>query len=121
EDKDPEMHIGRGDVKYHLGYSSDRLLSDGSKLHLSLAFNPSHLEYVNPVVLGRTRAKQDRRADTKRETVVPVLIHGDAAFIGEGVVQETLNMRGLEGYSVGGAIHVIVNNQAGFTTGPRQG
>ncbi|HLU81987.1 MAG TPA: thiamine pyrophosphate-dependent enzyme, partial [Trueperaceae bacterium] len=121
EDKDPEMHIGRGDVKYHLGYSSDRLLSDGSKVHLSLAFNPSHLEYVNPVVLGRTRAKQDRRADAKRETVVPVLIHGDAAFIGEGVVQETLNMSGLEGYRVGGAIHVIVNNQVGFTTGPRQG
>ena len=121
EDKDPQMHIGSGDVKYHLGYSSDREFEDGSKLHLSLAFNPSHLEYVNPVVLGRTRAKQDRRDDAKRESTVPVLIHGDAAFIGEGVVQETLNMSGLEGYRVGGALHVIVNNQVGFTTGPRQG
>jgi 2-oxoglutarate dehydrogenase E1 component len=121
EDKDPEMHIGSGDVKYHLGYSSDRACSDGSSLHLSLAFNPSHLEFVNPVVMGRTRAKQDRRNDAKRESVVPVVIHGDAAFIGEGVVQETLNMSGLEGYRVGGTLHVIVNNQVGFTTGPRQG
>jgi len=121
EDKDPEMHFGSGDVKYHLGYSSDRECVDGSTMHLSLAFNPSHLEYVNPVVLGRARAKQDRRNDTMRESVLPVLIHGDAAFIGEGVVQETLNMSGLEGYRVGGTLHVIVNNQVGFTTGPRQG
>src|SRR5690606_580394 len=82
--------------------------------------NPSHLEYVNTVVLGRTRAKQDRRGDLERESVMPVLIHGDGAFIGQGIVQETLNLSGLEGYRVGGALHVVVNNQIGFTTGPRQ-
>ena len=120
EDKDPEHYMGRGDVKYHLGYSSDHVTSTGRTVHLSLAFNPSHLEFVNPVVLGRTRAKQDRRGDVDRERVLPVLIHGDAAFIGQGIVQETLNMSGLEGYRVGGALHVIVNNQIGFTTGPRQ-
>ena len=121
EDKDPQMHLGRGDVKYHLGFSGDRTAENGANVHLSLAFNPSHLEYVNPVVLGRTRAKQDRRADLGRESVLPVLIHGDAAFAGEGIVQETLNLSALEGYRVGGALHVIVNNQVGFTTGPRQG
>jgi len=120
EDKDPESYLGRGDVKYHLGYSSDHLTSTGKPVHLSLAFNPSHLEFVNAVVLGRTRAKQDRRGDDARERVMPVLIHGDAAFIGQGIVQETLNMSGLEGYRVGGALHVIVNNQIGFTTAPRQ-
>ena len=121
EDKDPQMHLGRGDVKYHLGYSSDRIAQNGENIHLSLAFNPSHLEYVNPVVLGRTRAKQDRRDDKARESVLAVQIHGDAAFAGEGIVQETLNLSALQGYRVGGALHVIVNNQVGFTTGPRQG
>ncbi len=120
EDKDPESYLGRGDVKYHLGYSSDHVTSQGRTVHLSLAFNPSHLEYVNTVVLGRTRAKQDRRGDLERESVMPVLIHGDGAFIGQGIVQETLNLSGLEGYRVGGALHVVVNNQIGFTTGPRQ-
>ena len=120
EDKDPENYLGRGDVKYHLGYSSDHVTSQGKQVHLTLAFNPSHLEFVNPVVLGRTRAKQDRRGDVDRERVMPVLIHGDAAFIGQGIVQETLNLSGLEGYRVGGTVHVIVNNQIGFTTGPRQ-
>ncbi len=120
EDKDPERYLGRGDVKYHLGYSSDHVTSTGRPVHLSLAFNPSHLEFVNTVVLGRTRAKQDRRGDSARERVMPVLIHGDAAFIGQGIVQETLNLSGLEGYRVGGALHVIVNNQIGFTTGERQ-
>src|SRR5690606_6513471 len=121
EDKDPQMYLGRGDVKYHLGYSSDRIAQNGENIHLSLAFNPSHLEYVNPVVLGRTRAKQDRRDDKARESVLAVQIHGDAAFAGEGIVQETLNLSALQGYRVGGALHVIVNNQVGFTTGPRQG
>ena len=121
EDKDPELLRGRGDVKYHLGYSNDWVTQAGDTIHMSLAFNPSHLEYVNPVAMGRVRAKQDRAGDERRERGLVVLIHGDASFIGEGVVQETLNMSELEGYQVGGALHVIVNNQIGFTTGPQQG
>jgi len=121
EDADPEMYMGRGDVKYHLGYSNDWITEEGKRVHLSLAFNPSHLEFVNPVVLGRGRAKGDRMGDLKREKVLPIMIHGDAAFAGQGVSQETLNLSGLVGYRVGGALHVIVNNQVGFTTGPRQG
>ncbi|MEX2534316.1 MAG: 2-oxoglutarate dehydrogenase E1 component [Trueperaceae bacterium] len=121
EDVDPEMHRGRGDVKYHLGYSGDWVTSTGAKLHLSLCFNPSHLEFVNPVALGRTRAKQDRIGDEERERALAILIHGDASFIGEGVVQESLNLSELPGYRIGGALHVIVNNQLGFTTGPEQG
>ncbi len=115
-DTHPELHRGRGDVKYHLGYSSDRVSPAGTKMHLSLAFNPSHLEFVNPVVEGRVRAKQDRIGDAKRRRVCPLLIHGDAAFIGQGVVAETLNLMSLEGYSTGGTLHVVVNNQVGFTT-----
>ena len=121
EDKDPEMHRGGGDVKYHLGFSNDWITAAGQKIHLSLAFNPSHLEYVNPVVLGRVRAKQDRAGDDARERGLAILIHGDAAFIGEGVVQETLNMSELPAYRIGGALHIIVNNQLGFTTDPGQG
>jgi 2-oxoglutarate dehydrogenase E1 component len=121
EDTDPELHRGRGDVKYHLGYSNDWTTQDGHEIHMSLAFNPSHLEFVNPVAMGRVRAKQDRVHDERRETALAILIHGDAGFIGEGVVQESLNMSELEGYRVGGALHVIVNNQIGFTTGPDQG
>jgi len=121
EDKDPELHRGRGDVKYHLGYSNDWVTQAGDTIHMSLAFNPSHLEFVNPVAMGRVRAKQDRVGDVEREQGLVVLIHGDAAFIGEGVVQETLNMSELAGYEVGGALHVIVNNQIGFTTGLDQG
>lgn len=119
EDADPERYVGGGDVKYHLGYSTDRVTEAGHKIHLTLTFNPSHLEFVNPVVEGRARAKQDRmlRPDAPRH-VLPLLIHGDAAFIGQGVVAETLNMSGLEGYATGGTIHVIVNNQVGFTTNP---
>jgi len=116
EDKQPERFLGGGDVKYHLGYSNDVVTSAGSMVHLSLTFNPSHLEWVNPVVEGRVRAKQDRR---KRKSTMPLLIHGDAAFIGQGVVPETLNMAKLEGYSTGGTIHLVVNNQIGFTTLPR--
>ncbi len=116
EDVDPHLHHGRGDVKYHLGYSSDWRTSNGHNVHLSLCFNPSHLEYVNPVALGRLRAKQDRAHDTQRRRGLALLIHGDAAFAGQGVVQETLNMSELRAYTVGGTIHVIVNNQIGFTT-----
>ncbi|MBI4082876.1 MAG: 2-oxoglutarate dehydrogenase E1 component [Candidatus Lambdaproteobacteria bacterium] len=109
---------GSGDVKYHLGYSSDREI-DGHKLHLSLSFNPSHLEAVNPVVLGNVRARQDRRDDRRQNRILPVLMHGDAAFAGQGTVMETLNLSQLEGYRTGGTIHIIVNNQIGFTTPPR--
>ncbi|QQR89900.1 MAG: 2-oxoglutarate dehydrogenase E1 component [Myxococcales bacterium] len=118
EDEHPELHLGRGDVKYHLGYSSDRVLANGRKVHLSLAFNPSHLEWVNPVVEGRVRAKQDRRANGSRKDVLPLLIHGDAAFAGQGVVPETLNLSRLHGYDTGGTIHLVINNQIGFTTSP---
>lgn len=108
----------QGDVKYHLGHSCDKETPNGS-CHVSLAFNPSHLEFVNPVVTGIVRAKQRRRDDmAERKKVIPVLIHGDAAFAGQGVVQETLQASQLDGYKVGGTIHVIINNQVGFTTNP---
>ncbi|MEM9697061.1 MAG: thiamine pyrophosphate-dependent enzyme, partial [Myxococcota bacterium] len=116
EDADAERFLGRGDVKYHLGFSSDRITSTGRKVHLTMTFNPSHLEFVNPVVEGRVRAKQARTQDEERQRIVPLLIHGDAAFVGQGVVPETLNMMNLAGYTTGGTIHVIVNNQIGFTT-----
>ncbi|NRA32978.1 MAG: 2-oxoglutarate dehydrogenase E1 component [Polyangiaceae bacterium] len=120
DDVDPQLYRGRGDVKYHIGYSSDMITHSGNNVHLSLCFNPSHLEYVNTVVLGRVRAKQDRAGDTERSTKLALLIHGDAAFIGEGIVQETLNLSELRAYQVGGALHIIVNNQIGFTTPPSQ-
>src|SRR4029077_10480646 len=117
-DVDPELHVGHGDVKYHLGHSSDWKTSSGRSVHLSLCFNPSHLEFVNPVALGRMRAKQDHFGDAEHRGGTVLLIHGDAAFAGEGIIQETLNLSGLAPYSVGGTIHVIVNNQIGFTTFP---
>ncbi len=120
DDADAQDNIGRGDVKYHLGYSRDMETSTGRKIHLSLSFNPSHLEFVNAVVMGRVRAKQDRFGDTDRKRGLGIQIHGDAAFIGEGVVQEVLNMSELPGYSIGGTLHVILNNQVGFTTGAHQ-
>ena len=120
EDSDPELYLGRGDVKYHLGYSNDWLTASGRKVHLSLCFNPSHLEFVNPVAAGRMRAKQDRVGDSERKRGMVLLIHGDASFAGEGVVQETLNLSQLDGYTVGGTLHVIVNNQIGFTTPPSE-
>jgi 2-oxoglutarate dehydrogenase E1 component len=120
EDKDPDLHLGGGDVKYHLGYVNDWETSSGKSVRLALCFNPSHLEYVNPVAMGRLRAKGDRAGDLKRERGLCILIHGDAAFAGEGVVQETLNMSQLPGYTVGGTLHIIVNNQIGFTTGPEE-
>ena len=107
-----------GDVKYHLGASSNREF-DGNLVHISLTDNPSHLEAVNPVVLGQTRAKQFFHGDKKRKQVVPILIHGDAAFAGQGVVAECFAMSGLPGHNTGGTIHFIVNNQIGFTTNPR--
>jgi 2-oxoglutarate dehydrogenase E1 component len=116
DDPDPEANRGGGDVLYHLGYSNDYQTKSGRSVHISLCFNPSHLEFVNPVALGRCRSKQDRHHDASRSGCLSVLIHGDAAFIGEGVVQETLNLSQLFGYHVGGALHVIINNQVGFTT-----
>jgi 2-oxoglutarate dehydrogenase E1 component len=118
DDKDSAHGYGHGDVKYHLGYSSDWTTTQGKKVHLSLCFNPSHLEFVNTVGQGRVRAKQDRFRDFKREHGACILIHGDAAFAGEGVVQETLNLAELKGYKIGGTIHIILNNQVGFTTSP---
>ena len=109
---------GAGDVKYHLGASSNREF-DGNSVHVSLTDNPSHLEAVNPVVLGQTRAKQFFHQDKERNKVIPILIHGDAAFAGQGVVAECFAMSGLPGHNTGGTIHIIINNQIGFTTSPR--
>jgi 2-oxoglutarate dehydrogenase E1 component len=112
--------FGSGDVKYHKGFSSDRITRSGERIHLSLTANPSHLEAVDPVVEGRTRAKQTRAGDVHGDWTVPVLVHGDAAFAGQGIVAETLNLSKLAGYSTGGTIHVVVNNQIGFTTTPAE-
>ena len=115
----PDEVDGSGDVKYHLGASSDREF-DGNKVHLSLSANPSHLEIVDPVVLGKARAKQDQLNDyIERVKVMPLLIHGDAAFAGQGVVAECFGLSGLRGHRTGGSLHFIVNNQIGFTTYPR--
>ncbi|MCZ7593994.1 MAG: 2-oxoglutarate dehydrogenase E1 component [Hyphomicrobium sp.] len=116
----PDDVEGSGDVKYHLGASSDRSF-DGNNVHLSLTANPSHLEIVDPVVLGKVRAKQDQRgcAPGERTPVLPLLIHGDAAFAGQGVVAECFGLSGLKGHRTGGSIHFIINNQIGFTTNPR--
>ncbi|WIF31087.1 2-oxoglutarate dehydrogenase E1 component [Lentibacter algarum] len=113
----PEDVDGSGDVKYHLGASSDREF-DGNSVHLSLTANPSHLEAVNPVVLGKVRAKQDQLGDTERKQVMAILLHGDAAFAGQGVVAEGLGLSGLKGHRTGGTMHIVVNNQIGFTTAP---
>lgn len=113
----PEDVDGSGDVKYHLGASSDREF-DGNSVHLSLTANPSHLEAVNPVVLGKVRAKQDQLNDTDRTAVMGILLHGDAAFAGQGVVAEGFGLSGLKGHKTGGTMHIVVNNQIGFTTAP---
>lgn len=125
---DPKIFRGHGDVKYHLGYSNEWTTASGQPVHLSLCFNPSHLEYVNGVVMGRTRIKQDRFRIRSHPPLPPgsgpclaLLIHGDASFAGEGVVQETLNMSQLPGYTVGGTVHVVINNQIGFTTPAGEG
>src|SRR5437867_744296 len=109
---------GDGDVKYHLGYSRDHTTRAGRKVHLSLAANPSHLEAIDPVIEGMVRAKQQHLNDAEYARVVPVLMHGDAAFTGQGVVAETLGLSELDGYRTGGTVHIIVNNQIGFTTPP---
>ena len=113
----PEDVDGSGDVKYHLGASSDRAF-DGNTVHLSLTANPSHLEAVNPVVIGKVRAKQDQLNDQDRTKVMPILLHGDAAFAGQGVVAECFALSGLRGHKTGGTMHIVVNNQIGFTTAP---
>ena len=113
----PDEVEGSGDVKYHLGASSDREF-DGNSVHLSLTANPSHLEAVNPVVLGKVRAKQAQKNDPERRKVLPILLHGDAAFAGQGVVAECFGLSGLKGHRTGGTIHIVVNNQIGFTTAP---
>src|SRR6478609_3002127 len=116
----PNEVEGSGDVKYHLGASSDREF-DGNRVHLSLTANPSHLEIVNPVVLGKVRAKQDQHGDPadNRISVLPLLMHGDAAFAGQGVIAECFGLSGLRGHRTGGSVHFIINNQIGFTTYPR--
>ncbi len=113
----PDGTPGSGDVKYHMGYSNDRPIQ-GASVHMTLTPNPSHLEVVNPVVTGKVRAKQDIYGDVARKEVLTMLVHGDAAFAGQGLVMETLMLSGLKGYSVGGTVHIIINNQIGFTTNP---
>ncbi len=113
-----DTSLGEGDVKYHMGFSTDLTTRQGKKVHLSLASNPSHLEFVNPVIQGVVRAKQFQLKDEKRSRVIPIAIHGDAAFAGQGVCYETLNLSQLRGYRVGGTLHIVINNQVGFTTSP---
>src|SRR5271154_311548 len=119
EDVDPRSVLGGGDVKYHMGATGNFETADGQNVAIHLVSNPSHLEAVDPVAVGRARAKQQRAGDTERKKIVPVIMHGDAAFAGQGVWAETLNMAGVEGFTVGGSVHVIVNNLIGFTTIPR--
>jgi 2-oxoglutarate decarboxylase len=119
EDQSIYTALGSGDVKYHMGYESTYSDIHGRSIELSLAPNPSHLEFVNPVVEGLVRAHQDFRYERDRKVVLPVLLHGDAAFAGQGVVFETINLSGVSGYTTGGTVHIVVNNQIGFTTDPR--
>jgi 2-oxoglutarate dehydrogenase E1 component len=116
EDVDPRSVLGSGDVKYHMGATGEYVTSSGGKVHIHLVSNPSHLEAVDPVTVGRTRAKQDRTGEGGREKYLPLLVHGDAAFAGQGILAETMNYADLPGYTVGGTIHVVVNNLLGFTT-----
>jgi 2-oxoglutarate dehydrogenase E1 component len=120
EDVDPRSTLGGGDVKYHVGATGTYTSPDGKTIALHLASNPSHLEAVDPVVLGRARAKQERIGAGGRDAVLPIIIHGDAAFAGQGIVAETLNMASLHGFNVGGTVHVIVNNLLGFTALPEE-
>jgi len=116
EDVDPRSVLGSGDVKYHMGATGEYQTSSGGKVHIHLVSNPSHLEAVDPVTVGRTRAKQDRTGEGGRDKYLPLLVHGDAAFAGQGILAETMNYADLPGFTVGGTIHVIVNNLIGFTT-----
>jgi 2-oxoglutarate dehydrogenase E1 component len=120
EDVDPRSVLGGGDVKYHIGATGTYNTSSGRELNIHLVSNPSHLEAVDPVALGRTRAKQDRIGEQGQEKVLPILLHGDAAFAGQGILAETLNFVGVDGFTVGGGVHIIVNNLIGFTTGPEE-
>jgi 2-oxoglutarate dehydrogenase E1 component len=120
EDVDPRSVLGGGDVKYHMGATGEYVTRSGAKIHIHLVSNPSHLEAVDPVTVGRTRAKQDRAGEGGTQKYVPLLVHGDAAFAGQGITAETLNFADLKGYDVGGTVHVLVNNLLGFTTLPRE-
>ena len=120
EDVDPRSVLGSGDVKYHMGATGEYVTKSGKKIHIHLASNPSHLEAVDPVTVGRTRAKQDRAGEGGEAKYLPVLVHGDAAFAGQGITAETINYADLAGYTVGGTIHIIVNNLIGFTTNARE-
>lgn len=120
EDVDPRSVLGSGDVKYHMGATGEYVTRSGAKIHIHLVSNPSHLEAVDPVTVGRTRAKQDRAGEGGSRKFLPLLVHGDAAFAGQGIWAETLNYADLKGYTVGGTIHVIVNNLLGFTTVPSE-
>jgi 2-oxoglutarate dehydrogenase E1 component len=120
EDVDPRSVLGGGDVKYHMGATGEYVTRTGARVHIHLVSNPSHLEAVDPVTVGRTRAKQDRIGESGKANHLPLLVHGDAAFAGQGILAETLNYADLPGYAVGGTIHVIANNLIGFTTLPRE-
>ncbi len=120
EDVDPRSVLGGGDVKYHMGATGEYVTKSGAKIHIHMVSNPSHLEAVDPVALGRARAKQDRDGDNGSQKFLPLLVHGDGAFAGQGIFAEVLNYADLPGYTVGGTIHVIVNNLIGFTTVPRE-
>ncbi|MFZ5445401.1 MAG: 2-oxoglutarate dehydrogenase E1 component [Myxococcota bacterium] len=121
--QDPKQYLNRHDVKYHMGYSRDHHTRAGDQIHLTMAFNPSHLGFVHPVVEGRVRAKQDRMGggEAAKKAIVPFVIHGDSAFAGQGLIAETLNLSGLSAYDTGGTIHLIINNQIGYTTEAAQG
>jgi 2-oxoglutarate dehydrogenase E1 component len=119
EDVDPRSILGGGDVKYHMGATGTFHAANGKEVGIHLVSNPSHLEAADPVLIGRTRAKQMRRGESGRRLVVPIAMHGDAAFAGQGICAETLNMAGVEGFAVGGSVHIIVNNLIGFTTSPK--
>jgi 2-oxoglutarate dehydrogenase E1 component len=120
EDVDPRSTMGGGDVKYHMGATGELITANGKTVHLHLASNPSHLEAVNPVIMGRTRAYQERIGENGKNEVLPMILHGDAAFAGQGVSAETLNLASLDGYNVGGAIQVVTNNLLGFTANPEE-
>ena len=120
EDVDPRSVLGSGDVKYHLGATGEYVTRNGAKVHIHLVSNPSHLEAVDPVTVGRTRAKQDRAGESGKQKYLPLVVHGDAAFAGQGIFAETLNFADLPAYTVGGTIHIIANNLIGFTTLPRE-